>query len=154
MQYDPQTLDPHPETGAAICTFPARLDTVPETARFVEGFCASHGIGRDDRLRLALIVEELVSNTIRHGHRAESDAPIVIALSAAADAITLRYEDTAPAFDLVAALSDAKRPLDEDFDLRPVGNVGLRLLAHYADTVRHAHENGRNRVTLTLRRSA
>ena len=78
---------------------------------------------------------------------------IVIGFSVAADAVTLRYEDTAPAFDFAAALAQTIDPLDVEFDLRPVGNLGLRLLSHYADSVSYARTSGRNQITLTLRRS-
>lgn len=151
MHSDPQTLDESPATCRATRTFPARFSIVPETARFVEGFCERHGIGRQDRLRLSLIVEELVANTILHGHRGETEAPIVIALGACGDGVVLHYEDTAPAFDFAEALASARELPETDFDTRPVGKLGLRLLAHYAGTVRHVHEGGRNRVTLTLR---
>jgi anti-sigma regulatory factor (Ser/Thr protein kinase) len=154
MQSDPGTLDESPVANSAARTFAARFSIVPETARFVESFCASHGIARDDRLRLTLIVEELVANTILHGHRVECDAPIVLALCAGADGISLRYEDTAPAFDLAAALSNAADVHDTEFELRPMGNVGLRLVANYATGVRYVRDNGYNRVTLTLRTPA
>jgi anti-sigma regulatory factor (Ser/Thr protein kinase) len=150
---DPRTLEPLTASIGAVRSFPARYSIIPETARFIETFCASHDVGRDDGLRLALIVEELVANTIVHGHGGESDAPIVIGFSVAADAVTLRYEDTAPAFDFAAARAQTIDPLDVEFDLRPVGNLGLRLLSHYADSVSYARTSGRNQITLTLRRS-
>lgn len=137
----------------ATRTFPARLVILPETAAFVEGFCAGHGMSRDDTLRLVLIVEELVSNTIAHGHGGECDAPVTLVLTGVPEGVAVRYEDTAPVFDLAAALPDAARPLDAGLDARPVGKLGLRLLAHLAGDVRHAHEEGCNRVWLTLRRT-
>jgi anti-sigma regulatory factor (Ser/Thr protein kinase) len=148
-----QALDEPSTTAAVTRSFPARLAIVPETAAFVEAFCARHGVGRDDALRLVLIVEELVSNTIVHGHRAECDAPIVLCLSLVPAGIALLYEDTAPAFDSTAALPEADGPLDTEFETRPVGNLGLRLFAHFADNVRYRREDGRNRVWLTLRHS-
>jgi anti-sigma regulatory factor (Ser/Thr protein kinase) len=152
MHSDSQAVDDPSITSGTTRTFPARLAIVPETAAFVEGFCAGHGMGRDDALRLVLIVEELVSNTIMHGHRTECDAPITLTLRSVAEGVALLYEDTAPAFDFTAALSHAEDPLDTEFDARPVGNLGLRLLAHFSGNVRYAHENGGNRVWLTLRR--
>lgn len=151
MPSDPRALDQQPVTSSATRVFPSRLAIVPETAVFVEGFCRGHGVGHDDMLRLVLVVEELVANTIVHGHGNECDAPITLTLCAVAGGVALLYEDTAPAFDPTAALADAQRPLDTEFHLRPVGNLGLRLLAHYSGSVRYAHENGRNRVWLTLR---
>ena len=136
-------------------TFAARLANVPETSRFVEAFCAAHDAGREDALRMTLIVEELFANTIAHGHCGESDASIVVTLHATAAGVELCYEDTAPPFDLSDALERARRPLaDGDAATRPVGGLGLRLIAEYAGSVRHVYEHGRNRISLELRRSA
>ena len=154
MPPDSQLLEGSTVTNGAQRTFPARFSIVPETARFVEVFCASHDVARDDALRLALIIEELVANTILHGHDGECDAPIVIALGVSAGTVTLCYEDTAPPFDFAAAIRNVADPVDLAFDDRPVGNLGLQLLAHYADTVAYARDDVRNRITLTLKRQA
>lgn len=154
MPSDSQLLEPSSTVNGARRSFPARFSSVPETARFVEIFCASHDVARDDRLRLTLIIEELVANTILHGHGVECDAPVSIALSVTAGTVTLCYEDTAPAFDFAAAIADAADPIDLAFDARPVGNLGLQLLSHYAETVAYARMDARNRITLTLKRPA
>ena len=89
------------------------------------------------------------------GHRGECDAPIVASLHATAEGVELCYEDTAPRFDLAAALDRARAPLDEpEPGVRPVGGLGLRLIAQYTECVRHGYENGRNRSFLRLRRPA
>ena len=149
---DPGVVDVRPAATRVARTFPSRLSVVPETAQFVEAFCAAHDVHRDDRLRLALIVEELVSNTIVHGHGGGSDSPIGIVLAVAPAAITLQYEDGAPMFDVAAALATARDAADGEFDERPIGGLGLRLLAHYSDDVRYARVGERNRITLSLAR--
>ena len=148
-----QASDILPRGQQTVRTFPSRLAIVPETASFVEAFCTKQDVHRDDRLRLTLLLEELVANTIMHGHRKESDAPIRVALTASPHVIGMQYEDTAPAFDVVAALSNARDPLELPFDERPVGQLGLQLLAHYAKGVRYARADNCNRITLTLARS-
>src|SRR5205085_7259539 len=145
-----EALDLPAPANAATRTFPSRFASVSDLAHFVDGFCAAQDVHREDRLRLTLILEELVSNTIVHGHGGERDLPIAVSLAVTPIAITLRYEDSAPAFDVAAALANATDPLDADFDARPVGHLGLHLLAHYAADVRYVRDNGRNRVTLKL----
>ena len=51
--------------------FEARFGMLPATAAFVAGFCARHGIARNDALRLTLIVEELFTNSMAHGYGGE-----------------------------------------------------------------------------------
>jgi serine/threonine-protein kinase RsbW len=152
MPSDSQLLEPFSKVNGARRSFPARFSSVPETARFVEIFCTSHDVARDDRLRLTLIIEELVANTILHGHGAECDAPIAIALTVTAGTVTLWYEDTAPAFDFAAAIAKVADPMDLAFDDRPVGNLGLQLLSHYGETIAYTRLDARNQITLTLKR--
>ena len=75
--------------------FNAQMSALPETAAFVESFCARHRIARADVLRLTLIVEELFTNSGEHGYRGESDAPIHVTLSADTGEVELLYEDVA-----------------------------------------------------------
>jgi len=153
MQQAPEALDGNAPANAATRTFPSRFASVADVGHFIEAFCAAQHVLRDDRLRLTLILEELVSNTIVHGLGGERDLPIAVHLAVTPIAITLRYEDSAPAFDVAAALANATDPPDDDLEARPVGHLGLHLLAHYAANVAYVRDNGRNRVTLTLQRS-
>ena len=136
--------------GGEVRQFPARLGILPETAAFVEAFCMARGIGRDDTLRLALIVEELVTNSVMHGYREESDAPIFITLAAGAGGVVLLYEDAAPAYDPTAAFSHSHDPLDEEVSMRVVGRLGLRLVGQLAARTRYAHDGERNRLWLQV----
>jgi serine/threonine-protein kinase RsbW len=150
IQQAPEVVD----IPLSAATFPSRFTSVADISHFVEAFCAGHDVHRDDRLRLTLVLEELVSNTIVHGHGGERDLPIAVSLAKTPIEIIVRYEDSAPAFDVAAALPNETDPLEDDFDARPVGHLGLHLLAHYAADVAYVRDNGRNRVTLTLPRSA
>ena len=127
--------------------FGARMRNLPETAAFVDDFCARHGIGRDDALRLALIVEELFANTVAHGYRKEGDAPIVVALSAEGGAVTVVYEDAAPRFDPSAQPpADINAPVES----RPIGGLGIHLVRQIARSIRYTREDGHNRVWLCV----
>ena len=121
-----------------------------ETATFVESFCARHGFSRDDALRLTLVIEELFTNTVMHGYRGDSDAPISIELSASEREIAVRYEDEAPAYDPLSQLAD-RAPIDGSVETRPVGGLGMRLVEHLARRASYARENGRNRLWLRVR---
>jgi len=134
-------------------TFPARMAMLAETAAFVETFCASRGVAQDDALRVVLIVEELFTNTVTHGHGGDSDAPVVVALTATPTALLLRYEDAAPPFDPLRRLDAATASLSQPVEARPVGGLGIHLVGRYATGAHYAYEDGRNRLTLTLGRA-
>jgi serine/threonine-protein kinase RsbW len=86
--------------------FPASLEQLHGLRAFLEAFCAQAGIGREACLRLNLLLEELFTNTVRHGHRGDCDAPVWISLVAGEDRrVTITYEDTAPPFNPYARIS-------------------------------------------------
>jgi serine/threonine-protein kinase RsbW/sigma-B regulation protein RsbU (phosphoserine phosphatase) len=133
-------------------TWPARMERLAEATAFVESFCESHGLARADALRLTLVLEELFTNTVRHGHGGNCDAPVRIALSAAPGHVDLEYEDTAPPFDPVAHLASMACELEAAPDDRPVGRVGIALVLQMAVRARYVRDDGRNRLYLTIPR--
>ena len=54
----------------------ARMASLPRATAFIEAFCAKHAIDPQDALRLLLLVEELFTNTVMHGHGGGSAAPV------------------------------------------------------------------------------
>jgi len=126
------------------------MAALPDATVFVERFCNLHRIGRPDLLRLTLIVEELFTNTITHGYRGDSDAPIYISLCPDGNAVGLLYEDAAPPYDPLSRLSGPAAGLTASLDTRPVGKLGVHLVRQLTEGASYAHEDGRNRLWLRL----
>ena len=137
-------------TPGAHCIVEARMACLPGAIAFVEDFCAAHGVGRNDTVRLSLVVDELFTNTVQHGHGGDCDAPVRIELRALAAAVELRYEDCAPAFDALAAVAPAS--LEAAPDDRAPGGLGLHLVRTFATRARYARKDGRNRLWIVLPR--
>lgn len=130
--------------------FPARLTMLHETAAFAQAFCARHGIVHDDAMRLTMIIEELFTNSVQHGYRGESDAPIRIALSVEIGGIGVLYEDSAPRYDPLAGLSSTPANLARPVESRPIGGLGVYLVAQLVERSSYAYEEGCNRLRLTM----
>lgn len=130
------------------------MSMLPETAAFVEAFCARRAIAREDALRLVLIVEELFTNTVAHGYGRECGAPISIALGTDGGQVTLGYEDAAPPYDPLATLDGSRAGLAHPVESRHVGRLGVHLVDELSASARYAHEDGRNRLWLTVPRRA
>ena len=129
--------------------FLARLDQLRPMQRFLEQFCSDFGVRRAAYLRLNLVLEELFTNTVRHGHRGDCDAPVWVAVSRHDDSVQLVYEDKAPAFNPYSALESAPTP-DMTVSMRRVGGLGVLLTRELARTRDYAYVFGRNRIRLTL----
>ena len=136
------------------CTVCARMDALVEAIEFVEAFCADLGVADGDALRLSLVLEELFSNTVVHGHGGDSDAPVRLHLRADASHLELTYQDSAPEFDPLSHV--AASPVDPGATLadRPIGQLGIPLIVNMAERISYAREGGCNRIRLALRRQA
>jgi anti-sigma regulatory factor (Ser/Thr protein kinase) len=134
-----------------VAQFLARLDQLRPMQAFLEAFCAETALPRPDCLRLNLVLEELFTNTVKHGHRGDCDAPVWVALSRVGDAVQVVYEDKAPAFNPYAHLPDD--PPDTTLELRKVGGLGVLLTKELAASRDYAYLFGRNRIRLMLGRA-
>lgn len=130
--------------------FEARHAEIARAAALADAFCAAHDVARPQALRLALILEELFTNTIRHGHGGDSTAPVRIALALAADGIEIVYEDSAPEYDPLPPDSNRRGNLELPVEARPVGGLGLELIVALVADARYRRECGRNRLWLRL----
>jgi serine/threonine-protein kinase RsbW len=134
--------------------FPARMAVLRDTAAFAQSFCERHGVDRDDALRLTLVIEELFTNTVKHGHRNESDSPVRIRLTMSGGCVGVLYEDSAPRYDPLARLLVAPTDLTASVETRPVGGLGVYLLSRLVAGARYAYENGFNRLWFTMPRDS
>jgi anti-sigma regulatory factor (Ser/Thr protein kinase) len=128
--------------------FAARLGRLRALRAFLEGFCAAAGVGRDSCLRLNLVLEELFTNTVRHGHGAECDAPIWVTLARDGALVRVVYEDTAPPFNPYARLP-AQQP-ESTLEMRKLGGLGVLLTKEMAASRDYAYVFGRNCIRLAL----
>ena len=131
--------------------FPARFAAVADTAEFAMSFCELHGISRPSALRLRLVIEELFTNSIQHGYRVESDAPIRIALAMIDGFLTVQYEDSAPPYDPLARLSSLPPESVTTLEAPPSGGgLGVYLVGKLAYGARYEYEDGHNRLWLVM----
>jgi serine/threonine-protein kinase RsbW len=115
---------------------------------FLEQFCAESGLPRAAYLRLNLVLEELFTNTVKHGHRGDSDAPVWISVSRSGDTLTVTYEDKAPPFNPYGQFRELA--VDTSVSMRKIGGLGVLLTKELAASRDYAYLFGRNRIRLTL----
>ena len=135
-------------------TLPARLASLAQATAFVEAFCQRRDLTRDDALRLSLIVEELFTNTVSHGHGGDCDTPVRITLGATAALLTLCFEDEAPPFDPLRQQHAAPPDLEAGTNARRVGGLGLQLVLQMVSHAVYRRVDGVNRLELGLARQA
>ena len=131
--------------------YQARKRMLHDALAFVAEFAAASRLSERDLLRLQLVVEELFTNTIMHGYGKECDEPIEISLHAGPGQVTVRYEDEAATYDPARTLAEAQQQLAGPLDQRPVGHLGVHLVAAIVDDMRHTRVGQRNRLQILMR---
>lgn len=116
---------------------------------FVERFCGAARVDRETCLRLHLVLEELFTNTVRHGHKGDANTGGVwISVRRDGDCLRIVYEDTAPAFNPYAWLASAVRGAEPQ---RKPGGLGILLTRELAASREYAYVFGRNSIRLSMR---
>ncbi len=128
------------------------MESLQPLLALTELHCAQQGIAQNDILRLSLIIEELFTNTVKHGHGGDSDTAVHITFSVSDTHVRLRYEDEAPSFDPLRYLAETFPHTQFPVEHRPVGCLGLPLIADMTESFDYAYANARNCLQLALRR--
>ena len=128
--------------------FPSRLEAWKNARAFIEEFCRVAQVAKDSGLKANLVIEELFLNTVKHGHRGGSEAPVWITLSASGGEISLIYEDRAPPFNPFAAAT--RELLEALAETRREGGLGVILAHGLTASADYSYIFGRNRIRLTL----
>lgn len=129
--------------------FRATLRSFNDIRAFVEDFALAAAIAREDCHKLTLVVEELFTNTVRHGHRGDSDAAVELTLEHDGGRTSVVYEDTAPKYDSLAAGMDTD--IESTIKQRHVGGLGMALTFAMAESAQYVFVNGKNRILIRLR---
>ena len=128
--------------------FASRMEELRSARAFIEDFCEGAQVARDSRLKANLVIEELFINTVKHGNRGGSEAPVWITLSASGGEVSLTYEDRAPPFNPFAAAT--RELLEALAETRREGGLGVILAHGLTATADYSYIFGRNRIRLTL----
>lgn len=114
-----------------------------ETAQF----CRQHSLGRDVESDLNLVLEELFTNTLRHGGCTGVEGVAEVGFSRHPDGVTIEYADRCLPFDPTAApIASLNAPLEE----RSAGGLGIHLIRQIVRDFEYQRSNGWNRVRMRL----
>jgi serine/threonine-protein kinase RsbW len=114
-----------------------------ETAQF----CREHSLGQDVESDLNLVLEELFTNTIRHGSCTGAEGVAEVLLSRHPKGVIIEYADRGLSFDPTAApAARLTAPLEE----RSTGRLGIHLIRQIVRDFEYQRSNGWNRVRMRL----
>ena len=115
---------------------------------FVERFAAAESLPTEDAFQLNLVLEELITNTMSHGHAAGTGGSIRVRLERTGDVVEADLIDQGMAFD-PRTLPDPA--LDTPLAERAVGGLGVFLVRQFVDELDYRREEGSNHLRLRKR---
>lgn len=113
-----------------------------------ERFSSAHGIPDLVRRSIQVVLDELLSNTVRCGRVWDREMTIEVGFHLDTETLQVELFDDGTPFDpLKSQDPDTTLPLEK----RPVGGLGVMLVRHLVDEISYDFKGGRNRVLLCKR---
>lgn len=133
--------------GQIECELKRDLSSLGQIETMLQDFAKRHRISDGDLFDLALAIEEIVTNIIRHQPKTES--VIRLHMDGAADRVVVTVTDPDSVFfDPTAAKDPA---LDLPIEERKPGGLGIFLTKQVMDEVHYEFRNGTGTTTLVKR---
>jgi serine/threonine-protein kinase RsbW len=114
---------------------------------FVAAFVSEHGIAPDEASRILILLEELITNSMKYGYSDRPEcgrAEIVLALNGGR--LEIEFIDDGCAFD---PLSAPAPNLEMPLETRTPGGLGLHILRSLTDEAHYERLNGNNVIRLS-----
>jgi anti-sigma regulatory factor (Ser/Thr protein kinase) len=124
-----------------------RLEELRRLNEAIESFARASELPAGEQRAIELVLEELVTNAIRHGYPEGGEHELSVGLRMEGDTIEIRLEDDGEPFDPTRAESADTESSIED---RAIGGLGIHLVKSLVHQMAYARRQGRN--VLTLRR--
>jgi anti-sigma regulatory factor (Ser/Thr protein kinase) len=133
----------------AALTLRSEMGELPRLVAFATEFAERAKLPLEELNRLLVILDELVSNIVRHGYEgAVANGAIEVVLSFARSRLGIEITDNGRAFDpLSAPPPDLDLPAAE----RPLGGLGIHIVKALVDEARYHRRGKCNRLVLTRR---
>lgn len=118
---------------------------IPPAADAVDGFLVEQGAGPEILYLARLVIEELVSNSIKYGYDDQAVHEIRIEARVEKGTMILEITDDGHPFNPLEAPEPAMHlPVNE----RPIGGLGLHLVRSMSDSVEYKRSGSTNIVTV------
>ncbi len=111
-------------------------------------WCHKQALSEDVEFQIDLVLDELVSNVIRHGLKADGEHFIDVNLHRDGHDLTMEVEDDGVAFNpLDAPIPDITLPIEE----RRIGGLGIHLVRQFMDSLAYERRGERNYLLMKKR---
>ena len=126
------------------------LSEIERLSQFVDRVTGERNLTPDDNANLQLLLDEIVSNVIRHGFDDKPDQRILVNLAITSTMATIEVNDNGRAFNpLEAPPPNFEAPIEER-----IGGLGIHIVRSIAQAIEYRRSNGHNVLTVTTKLGA
>jgi anti-sigma regulatory factor (Ser/Thr protein kinase) len=123
------------------------VSELEKVAAALEELSAQWALPSKVTMQLNLVLEELTTNIMFHGHLDGQEHGIDIEFSRNDRVLSVVVTDDAPAFNLLDQPDDSR--VDQPLEERKIGGLGVHFVKTVMDRVEYVRRDGKNVVTLT-----
>ena len=126
---------------------PNDVEALSRLSPTVRSFLDKGSVPSDTIYTVELIVEELLTNIIRHAYLDSAAHEISVRLALEPGRVVIRIEDDGREFDPREA---PPADLGGDLDSRQAGGMGIHLVREFAESLDYRRSEGRNLVEVRI----
>ena len=124
---------------------PGTTAGVSRAAAAFDEFCKIQGVSADARWRFQVVLDEILSNIVRHGYK-DQQGTIGLTFCRDGQKVTIQFVDAAPPFDpRDAPAADTTSPLET----RRPGGLGVRFAESLLDGLSYERRGEENHMKLS-----
>ena len=124
------------------------MSEIRRAAELVDQFRAQHGLSDDDANAMHIVLDEVLSNSIRHGLAGAATHAITVTLQLSGDEIVIEVDDDGVAYDPTQA---APPVLEGTLEERKTGGLGVAFVRTLTDSFEYKRVGERNRLVMRRR---
>ena len=126
----------------------SQLSEIRRATELVDRFKAQHGLSDNDANAIHIVLDEVLSNAIRHGLAGSASHAIAVTLDLSGGEIRVEVEDDGVAYDP----TQAPAPVFADkLEEASPGGLGMAFVRQLTDSIEYRRIDGRNRLMLRRR---
>ncbi len=130
------------------CSFPNDLRQLQPLADRIDAALASYHLPESVAFGVHMAFDEIFSNAVKYAGNENRSVQFAIAIFVSGNRLILEMEYDGVAFNLLEVPPPV---IDLPLQQRQIGGLGLHLVRQWVDEAEYRHENGRNKLRLTIR---
>ncbi len=124
------------------------LGEIARMSHEIASWCHAQALPEEVEFQIDLVLDELVSNVIRHGLKDDHEHVIDVSLSCQGDELIIEVVDDGVPFNpLDSPIPDINKPIEE----RRIGGLGIHLVRQIMDNLAYERREGKNRLHMKKR---